>query len=143
MPTAPYLTIEDVLNSTRVRVNDAIASLAGDVLTDNADFTLVFVNDGWRKFQSRLLANGYRGFSRLKEEAILSNIPAIGDATTDWANQLQLSWTSTPALPQDFIAPIDLWERPHGYQFGFLLMDRTRDGLPTAPKMARNIVWDW
>ena len=138
---APYDNLETIVSATRVKVNDAIASINGDVFTDNQPFTIYFINNAWRRLQSALLAVGYVGFARLKEEVILNAVPAIGSA--DWGSQLQLSWTSTPALPQDFIAPLKLWERPTGYQFGFLLMDRTPNGIPSAPKQSRNIVWDW
>lgn len=141
MPTAPYDTIGAVLDATRVRVNDAIAGIGGQTLMNNKDFTLVYVNDGWLKLQEYLLSLGFTGFARLKEEVILSSVPAIEN--TDWGSQLQLSWTSTPPLPKDFISPLKLWERPVGYQKGFLLMDQVLNGIPSAPKQSRNIVWDW
>lgn len=149
MPSAPYPTIEDCLNAARVRLNDAIQSLGGEVLTDNAVFTLQMVNNAWQKMQNFLLSSGYTGFSRLKDEFIISAIPA--SVTPDPAVQNYITWAgfyngsallSFPVLPQDFISPLKLWERPNQI-VNFRLMDQTLNGIPTVAKQSRNILWDW
>ena len=47
-PSAPYDQLEVVLFSARVRLNDAIQSIYGDILTDLAAFTPQIVNNAWR-----------------------------------------------------------------------------------------------
>jgi len=147
MATAPTDTLETVVNTARVRLNDAIQSLAGDVLTDTAPFTLVAVNAAWRRLQE-LLVNF--GFTWLKIEAILSGLGAVG--SFDTGSQVYLSWAGyfngvglvgAPALPQNLIAPLVLWERPTGPANSFFPMDRMDNGLPGVPKIARNKCWEW
>lgn len=148
---APLDTIETVLNTARTRLNDAIQALGGNTLTDNADFTPVVVNVAWRVLQNKLRAFGYTGFARLKDDLIISGLPASGSA--DPASQNYITWTgfyngaSTNTglvLPQEFIAPLVLWERPNGISANFRLMDQTLNGIPTnGPKQSRNINWDW
>ena len=115
MPSAPTDSVETALNMARVRLNDAIQNLGGDILTDSAPFTLTYVNNAWRRLQE-LLVN--LGFTWLKPETILRNVPLVTNA--DPGSQMYISWsecfdgTTTqpgPLLPQDMIAPLVLWER--------------------------------
>ena len=147
MPTAPLDTLEMVLNAARVRLLDAIAGLAGDVLTDTAPFTLVYAKNAWRRFQE-LLVN--YGVNWLKPEKILSSVPAVvgGDpgiqVYINWANYFDGSTTqAAPVLPQDLIAPLLLWERAHAGAGSFYPMDRLDNGLPAVPKIALNKSWEW
>ncbi len=68
-----------------------------------------------------------------------------------WAGFYDGSTTNTGLiLPQEFIAPLVLWERPNqsanslASAQNFRLMDQTLNGIPTnGPKQSRNINWDW
>lgn len=145
--TPPYDPLNTVLNAARVRLNDAIQSLGGDVLTNNQPFTQVMANIAWRRLQETLADLGY---SRLRREAILTNCPVV--ASIDPASQVSVSWASyfdgvsyysAPVLPQDLILPLRLWERPSGQNAEFAPMQNWLDGLPTRPKLGRNFVWEW
>ena len=148
MPTAPYDTLESILNAARVRLNDAIASLGGDVLKDIAVFTPQIVNNAWRRLQE-LLAN--YGFAALNREAIFASVPAV--VGSDYGIQVWFNWASyfdgsslqsAPLLPQDMIAPLDLFERVHGTgTVVYTPMDQLFNGLPTVAKQALNRVWEW
>ena len=147
MPVAPTDSVETALNMARVRLNDAIQSLAGDILTDTAPFTLVAVNNAWRRLQE-LLVNF--GFAWLKPETILTSVPAV--TNSDPGSQMYISWSVCfdgttaqvgPLLPQDMIAPLVLWERVNGTAGSFYPMDRLDNGLPAVPKTMLNKSWEW
>lgn len=143
----PYDTLNTVLNAARVRLNDAIQSLSGDVLQNTQPFTQVIANNAWRRLQETLANLGH---SRLKRETILTNCPVA--ASVDPASQVSVSWASyfdgvsyysAPVLPQDLILPLRLWERPSGQNAEFAPLENWLDGLPTRPKMGRNLIWEW
>ena len=147
--TAPYDEVSDVMNLVRTRVNDAIASLGGDVLTNVQPFTQVMANAGWRKFQSYL---AYLGHPRFKQNVVLLAYPPM--ANTDPAIQPALSWSGSfdgtsyyvsPALPQDFILPLKMWERLNGRNMPFgEPMQKALDGLCSRiTPQAFQYEWEW
>ena len=147
MPTAPLDTLETAANMARVRLNDAIQGLGGDIITDSNPFTLVYINAAWRRFQETLVNYGVTWF---KPELILSGVPAT--TNTDPGSQCNFNWVqyfdgtsnqTTPVLPQNFISPLILWERVSGSRGSFLQMDRIDNGLPAVPKAPLNRSWEW
>lgn len=149
-PSAPYDVVESVLNLARVRVNDAMASLGGDMLTDVQPFTQVMYNAGWRKFQTFL---AYLGHSRFKQSTVLLGFPVL--ANPDPATQVSLSWSGafdgtsyyvSPALPQDLILPLKIWERVSGMSVAFhhFPLDQALDGLPSRQvALPFQGCWEW
>jgi hypothetical protein len=144
---APQDTVEQALQLARVRLLDAIQSISGDILTDTAAFTLPTINGAWRRFQE-LIVNF--GIPWLKQEKVLLAVPAVSGS--DPATQVSLNWngyyngsvgTSSPALPQDFIEPLLLWERTNGSGGDFFPMDKLDNGLPAVAKTTRNNYWEW
>jgi hypothetical protein len=147
VPGAPLDTVESVLINARVRLNDAIASINGDILTDAQPFTPTVVNNAWRRLQE-YLAN--RGFSTLDREIILSNIPACvpGDqgirVYLNWAGYFDgLNNHGAIVFPPDMICPRRLGERISGSAANFTPIDQVFDGLPTAPRTNLNRLWEW
>ncbi len=147
MATAPLDTLELAVNLARTRLNDAIASIGGDVLTDTAAFTLTAINGGWRRLQE---AGVSFGITWLKNEAVFTLVSPTG--STDPATQSYINWAnyyngsallSSPILPQDLISPLVLWERVSSLQGQFFSMDKLDNGLPAIPKAARNQSWEW
>lgn len=146
----PYDSVNSILNLVRVRINDAIASLGGDILTDEQPFTQEMANAGWRTLQE-FLAN--QGYTRSKQEIILSAIPPV--TSIDPASQVSLTWSTyfngtgydvpptAPVLPQDMILPLRLWERYSSGNGNFIPMTQALDGLPTGPKLPCNGCWEW
>jgi len=148
--TAPYDTLDSILNTTRIRMNDAIQSLGGEILADTQVYTQQMANDAWRKMQA-FLAN--LGYSRLKNQFIGTAYPVV--ASTDPSSQTYLSWTnffdgnsfySSPSvvlIPQDFICPLRMWERQTGSNSSFQPMTLAPDGLPDCQKTAWNRFFEW
>lgn len=148
MPSAPYDTVETAIQTARVRVNDAIASLAGDILTDTQAFTQTLVNAAWRRLQEYL---SDKGVAALNRDVILTAVPAVGfvdqgaQAWFNWANYFNGGLLGAPVFPQDMIAPLALEERVSGTQINFTPMDQVfaPSGLPTIPKGPLNRLWEW
>lgn len=147
MPTAPYDPVEAVLQASRVRLNDAIQDIGGDVLKDTAGFTQTVVNAAYRRLQEYLVELGW---ARLKNEVIFASVPA--STNTDLGSQVYLAFTgyydgttlqTSPALPQDMISPLLLWERTHGTNGVYTPIDQLTNGLPTIPKDILNRTWEW
>lgn len=149
-PSPPYDYLESVLQVARTRVNDAIASINGDILTDTQPFTATMTNSAWRKLQAYLANLGY---SRLKQQFIAPAFPIV--ANLDPASQTFWSWiwyfdgTSYYAppninvLPFDLIVPLRMWERPTGSNSYFQPMCMAPDGLPDCRKTCWNRYFEW
>lgn len=144
---APLDNLEAAISMARVRLLDAIASIGGDVLTDDQPFTIFNINGGWRRLQEVLVSYGV---TWNKAETILTPIPAT--ANTDPAVQVYINWdgyfdgntlNGTPVLPQNFITPLVLWERTNGSGSQFFQMDKLDNGLPAVPKGTRSNSWEW
>ena len=146
MPT-PLDTLELAVTIARVRLNDAIASIGGDVLTDDQPFTIYVINAAWRRLQELAIS---LGITWLKAETIMVAVPPV--ANTDPGVQVYINWDNyfdgnnlqgAPALPQNFITPLVLWERTNGSGSQFFQMDRLDNGLPAVPKTQRSNSWEW
>jgi hypothetical protein len=146
----PYDNLESVLLTARVRLNDAIQTAAGDIITDSQPFTAQMCNDAWHKLQS-FLAN--LGFNRLKNQFVALGMPPVGStdpASQTWWNWIQFfdgeSYFIPPVvtvLPADFILPLRIWERQAGTSGFFAPMHLAADGLPDQRKMAWNVWFEW
>jgi hypothetical protein len=146
--TAPYDTLESVLQAGRVRMNDAIQSLGGDILTDTQPFTQTMVTLAWRKFQA-YLAN--LGCVRFKKPLVLTGFPPV--ASIDPASWTALTWSSffdgmsywvppfASVLPQDMIMPLKMWERQSGSAAQFVPMEQAVEALPDCRKGPYNSCW--
>ena len=142
--------MSDVLDLARVRINDAIASISGDILTDTQPFTQSMANAAWQKLQ-KFLAN--LGYSRSKNRVVLSGFPVCG--SIDPSDEAFLSWTTyfdgasfwvppdVGLLPQDFILPLKIAERMNGSNQIFFPMANCLDGLPGGVKQPCNGFWNW
>jgi hypothetical protein len=149
----PYDNLESVLNVARTRLNDAIQSLSGDILTDSQEFTGTMTNSAWRKLQA-FIAN--LGFSRYKRKFFGFALPVTAtydpsqpnlwnwayyfDGTSYWNNE---STPATSVLPADLICPLYLRERQTGTNAAFTRMRFRPDGLLETNKMPFNGQWEW
>jgi len=146
--TAPYDIVDTVLNTARVRLNDAIQQLSGDILKDSQPFTQQMVNSAWLRMQE-FLAN--LGFARLIDEYVITALPIAG--SSDPASQCWLDWTgfydgtqvwTGYALPQRLSFPLKIWDRVSGYNAGWGEPIRNiMDGLPATFKYPRNGIFEW
>lgn len=147
---APYEPLNLTLDLARVRANDAIQNLSGEVMTNDSAFFQTAVNGAWM-VTCELLAN--LGYTRVIGDQVIGPLPPV--AISDPAVQTWVSWSgcfdgiqefSTPALPSDFVSPLKCWERHHGGNHPFPIhpnMENIVDGLPARPKQGRNCVWEW
>jgi hypothetical protein len=148
VPSPPYDSLETVLNTARARFNDAIVNIGGEILTDNAPFTLPLINAGWRRLQEYLAS---KNFQRLMKYAYFYAVPAA--ATADQGIFVVIDWTgynpgsgpvvAAPALPQQMIYPMVLEERINGSLGNYTPVDQVFGGLPTVQKGPLNLIWEW
>ena len=144
---APNDTLEVVLQAARVRTNDAIVTINGEILTDIAAFTPSMTNNAYRRLQEYLAD---QGFAALNREAKFAGVPAWG--STDQGVFVSLGWAGynngvanfpAPVLPQDMIAPLDLFERVSGSNGNFTPIDQVYNGLPTPIRGPLNGLFEW
>lgn len=125
----------------------------GEIFNDSQAYVLPTINLAWRKLQKKLAK---RGHPRLEREENLLSVPII--TNLDPSAQEYVNWSGTydgttfqsgaaiPALPQDFISPLWVKERPHveGTNLNrFCPMRMAADGLPSRQKGSFNRCWDW
>ena len=103
--------------------------IQGDWATDAV--LLPLANKAYRQVQNRLLQAGSKTATN---DVILSPAMAIG--------QQQLSDTSSPQLPPDFLAPRELFERISGQTYFSGPMWQV-DALPSRPQTALNGCFSW
>ena len=143
LDTAPYDIVDTVLNTARVRLNDAIQQLSGDILKDSQPFTQTMTNSAYRRMQE-FLAN--LGYSRMTDEEIITAVPIC--ASSDPASQCWIDWTGFYdgtqvwtgfALPPKFDFLLKIWDRPSGFNCGWgEPLVEAMDGLPATYKYPRN-----
>lgn len=136
-----------MLNTARVRLNDAIQSISGDILTDTAAFALTSINAAWRRLQEYAADLGVAALNR---ETIFTGV--IATTLSDVGSQAWINWVgyfngggfqAAPVFPQDMIMPLELQERITGSAVNYTPMDRLFNGIPTVPKQTLNRVWEW
>ena len=151
--TAPYDTLETVLNLARSRVNDVMQSLAGEILADAQPYTQTYANAAWFDMQQYLAQLGH---ARFKNRCILENLPPKSSTILDPAVLPTLSWTQyydgsgyfappqVAVLPQDWISPLWIKERQTGLNTPFLRMHMAEDGIfPEFGYRLLNRFWNW
>lgn len=145
--TTPYDNTDYVLNIARSLGNDAIQSLAGNLLNDNQPYVPVYLNSGYRWMQ-RELANA--GYSRFKKTVMILEVPIIG--VRDPAATVSISYTGTfdgvsnhasPVLPADMCWPLRLKERQSGTVQVPKPMFLANDGLVSRPQSLWLRDWYW
>ena len=158
MPTAPYDTLQAVLNVAIVRLNDAMkqpatapaGQIGGEIVGAQQIYTLPACNAAWRRLQEYLVS---QNFSRLIGTATLSSVVPV--AVSDPGINCYIDWTGyfngsvlsgSPVLPQDLTTPLRLKERIHGssgVDAEFTPMEYVANGLSGIVKRNRNYNWAW
>lgn len=148
--SAPYDTAETVLQMARVRLNDAIQSIGGDVLTDTAPFTQVYFNAAFRRLQEMMADLGSQ---RTNGHVYILNIPAT--ESLDPGSQCFLSWTqyfdgvayfappTVAVLPQDLMEPLKVKQRPSGTFGSYVEIPCAPQGIPSMTKLQVQRNWLW
>lgn len=156
--TSPYPMLETALNLSRTRLNDAIASLGGDILTDAQPFTGAMVNAAWRALQAFLCNLGYsrykKWFTGLRYPVTAAQDPSVMNflSWTQFYDGVGYYSTGVDLLPQDFIAPLRVTERRNNGAVPYdATVNNTRftpmllcpDGIPEGMKRPRNGFFNW
>jgi hypothetical protein len=148
-----YPSVESILSLARSIVNDAFAGATGTpgegrILTDNAAFTLPYLNSALRKMARVLRNNGVS--TVIKDNWIMT--PVLPVQNIDPTVQTFLSWSGyfdgtnmwpSPYLPPDLIVPLELWERVTGTNFNFMPMNQPQAGLNSRPQGQYLYDWEW
>jgi hypothetical protein len=151
VPTAPYDTVDSVLNLVRSKMLDTIGSLAGDILTDAQPFMQEYTNAGWRELQFFLATLGYSAFKipflGLAYPVVDSTDPALY-TSLNWSQFINASGTNyappvVAVLPQNMILPLKVSERITGTLSRFSKMEMAKDSLPEVRKGVYNGWWLW
>ena len=150
-PTAQdNLTV--ALNMARTRLNEQLAtiqSVGGKILGTQEAFSQQISNNGWRNLMDFLGNLGYQLFTN---QFVVIGFPVA--ASQDPAVQCWLSWSgcsdgvnvlTTPALPADFVSPLQLWERYTGQNMPFPTdpMEKIVGRLPSIPRSTWMGMWQW
>ena len=151
--TTAYGTVEDVLLDARAIAND-MAVPGGDVLTDDAPFSIQFVNQAYRRIQAYLAQYGVETYATYEwllgiasnttgdpESRVLLSDSGLQIITPSGMNE---SSYASPVLPDDLVAPLRLRERPNGSTQTAIPMHRPNDGLrPWRQPFTFLRCWDW
>lgn len=148
LAVAPYHSVNSVLDTARVRLNDAIQQLGGDIITNAQPFTQNMVNNAWLRMQE-FLAN--LGYVRLIDEVIIQALPVC--PVIDPAVQCWIDWTgffdgtriwNNYALPGKCSFPLRIWDRVSGHNAGWgEPLVNIMDGMPARYKHSRNGIFEF
>jgi hypothetical protein len=146
-----FPTIEEVMTLARSLVNDTfpgIAGAQGRILTDNAPFTLPFLNSAFRTLQRKLRISGVT--FPTKDNVILTNVTPV--VTQDPNVQIYVGYNGfydgttmhpTPKLPGDLVQPYVVWEQPANSGLPFVEMGQPQEGLPSIMQGPALRLWEW
>jgi hypothetical protein len=147
-PTVAYPTVEAVMNRARAYVNDSYQGGAGRILTDQAPFSIEYLNGALENLQDEL--RDYEAITLIKDNYIMSPINPI--ATVSPSTQINVSFTgffdgvnqnALPTLPSDMLVPLFLWERVSNSNLPFTEMQQPQGGLPSYYQGQSLRFWEW
>lgn len=146
-----FPTIEDVATLTRSIVNDTFPGLngaQGRVFTDDAPFTIPFLNSAIRKLMRELRNEGVT--FPTKDNVILSNLTPVAVPST--SIQVYVGYNgyfdgtsmhASPALPSDMMQPYDVSEQTVGTNLEFCPMSQPQGGIDSTLQGPYLGVWEW
>lgn len=132
----------------RVLINDMIRTTGGQVLPDNAPYTVPLLNSAVRKTQRYLANNGL--LSNVVDNSILNAIPAV--TSMDPGVQVSISALnynngtnvfSNPVLPADLILPLSLAQRQTSSGAQFTPMEPAKGPLISRVPGPYFGEWEW
>jgi hypothetical protein len=139
-PQSLFPTIESVMDLARSIVNDMFPGIGGQngrVLTDDAPFTIPYLNSAFRTLQRKLRNEGVT--FETKDNVILFNLAPV--VTPDPSVQVFVGFNgynngtqsfAQPQLPFDCLQLYKVWERTTGSNQPFVPMDQPQNGLPSV-----------
>lgn len=143
-----YPVVEGCMNLARATINDMLRASGGQILTDNAPFSIEFVNAAVDACQEYLANNGVP--TQIVDNAIIMPIPPT--PSTDPSTQVFIGYQgyndgvnqhATPVLPPDLIVPLRVWQRQTGSGQQFFIVDPAKDGLQSYQPGSNFRQWEW
>lgn len=147
-PESAYPNAEQVMNRARAFVNDAFRGGQGRILTDQAPFSVEYLNAALEELQDRLSNNG--SITLIKDNVILGPITPI--PAVDPTKQVFISYTgyndgttnhATPVLPSDLRAIYEVWEQIEGSGLPFQPMMQPQGPLPSQYQGPYLGLWEY
>ena len=155
MPVAPqsgFPSVDEVMQLARSIVNDTFAGVGGvqgRIFTNDAPFTLPYLNSAFRKLQRKLRLEGVT--FPIKDNVILANMTPV--VMTDANVQVYIGYNgyfdgttmhASPQLPGDLMQPLFLWEQTVGSGFPFQPMTAPNGSvLPSVLQGPYLGYWEW
>lgn len=136
------------MNLARAKINDMLRTSGGQILTDNAPFSIEFVNDAVDECQEYLSVNGVE--TQIVDNFILTPIPPT--TSTDPSCQISIGYQgyndgvtqhANPKLPTDLILPLRVWQRQTASGQQFFPVEPSRDGLQSFQPSSSFRQWEW
>jgi hypothetical protein len=155
MPVAPqtgFPTVDEVTTLWRAIVNDTFPGVGGNqgrICSNDAPFTLPFLNSAFRTLQRKLRLEGVT--FPIIDGVILQNLTPV--VTVDSAVQVYVGFDgyydgtvlhATPKLPSNFMQPLFLWEQTVGTGFDYQPMSPPNGSvLPSVLQGPNLCSWEW
>src|SRR5690348_15502032 len=139
LSTVVFWDANDVLDFARVLVNDAQSGISGQDLSNDRPYTWPLLNFCYAKLASWLEDSNVE--SATYSGAIIGPLAPAPTASADCNVQVRLGYdgywdggndATDPKykLPDDFVMPLELWERQASTSGPFLPMKQHLGGLP-------------
>lgn len=132
-------------------VNDTFPGIAGTqgrIFTNDAEFTLPFLNSALRKVQRQLRIEGVT--FPIIDGWLLRGVPAVVQADPSVFINVGFTGTNngttssaTPYLPGNLLQPYTLRQRVTGSNLPFTPMVQAQEGLPSAYQNNGMGMWEW
>lgn len=154
MPVAPqsgFPVVEDVTTLWRAIVNDTFTGVGGKqgrICSDDAPFTLPYLNSAFRTLQRKLRLQGVT--FPIKDNVILNNLTPVVQQNV--AVQVFVGYNgyfdgttmhATPKLPSDLLQPYVVQEQVVGSGFAFIPMIQPDEGIPSMLQGPYFGYWEW
>lgn len=151
VPQGGFPTIDEVMQLARSIVNDTFTGIngaQGRILTNDAQFTLPYLNSAFRKVQRRLRNEGVT--FPIRDGIILNNLTPVASQDpavfvsvgfNGYFDGLQMN--ASPKLPGDCMQVSVVRQRQHGSQAQFTRMTQAQEGLATGLKNNWLGQWEW
>lgn len=146
-----FPSLDQIMQLARSIVNDTFPGTGGQqgrILTNDAPFTLPYLNNAFDTLQRKLRNEGVT--FPIKDNFILTNVTPV--VTPSPNVQVYVGFSGyfdgtnqhpTPSLPNDLMQPYELWEQDIGSGLRFDLMSQSQSGLPSVIQGRYLSVWEW